>query len=324
MRGSGRALILFAALGVVWGIPFLLIKIAVSEVDPAVVVLGRSLVGAAVLLPIAVVRRQLGAVLRRWRVLLAYTAAEIVVPWYFLGSAEQQIPSSTAGLLLAAVPLVGVLVAFLIGRPERMSAAGWIGLVIGAVGVAALVGLDIAGTDLLAAAQMALVAVGYAVGPVILMRSLSDLSRVGVVGASLAIAAIAYIPLIPLLGAWPSRFPSPQVVGSIAALGIVCSAAGFLLLFALVEAVGPVRATAVTYINPAVAIVAGALVLSEPVTVWTVVGFALVVVGSVLIGRTSSHQAHSADTTEPPSTSSQSRPSRPEASDDHQKTEKST
>jgi drug/metabolite transporter (DMT)-like permease len=282
---SRRGIVLFAALGVAWGIPYLLIKIAVQEVDPAVVVLGRSAVGAIVLLPLVIVRRQVLPVLRRWRPLLAYSVVEIVLPWYFLSSAEQRLPSSTAGLLLAAVPLVGVAVAFLSGRPERLSGTNWLGVLAGMLGVAALVGLDVAGSDLVGVAEMVVVVVGYAIGPVILARRMSDLPGAGVVAMSLAITAVVYVPLVPLLGFWPTALPSPAAIGSILALGVVCSAAAFLIMFALVGEIGPVRTTTITYVNPAVAIVAGALVLHERVTVWTVVGFALVLTGSYLVSR---------------------------------------
>ncbi|WP_375388976.1 DMT family transporter [uncultured Amnibacterium sp.] len=282
---SRRGILLFAALGIAWGIPYLLIKVAVQEVDPAFVVLGRSALGAIVLLPLVIARRQVLPVLRRWRPLLAYSVAEIIVPWYFLSSAETRLPSSTAGLLLAAVPLVGVAVAFLTGRPERMTGTNWLGVLAGTVGVAALVGLDVAGSDLIGVAEMAIVIVGYAIGPVILARHTADLPGTGVVALSLGITAVVYVPLVTLLGSWPTEVPSPAAIGSIVTLAVVCSAAAFVILFALIAEMGPVRVTTITYVNPAVAIVAGALVLHERVTVWTLVGFALVLTGSFLVSR---------------------------------------
>jgi drug/metabolite transporter (DMT)-like permease len=282
---SRRAIILFAMLGVAWGIPYLLIKIAVTEVDPAVVVLGRSAVGALLLLPLVLARRQVLPVLRRWRPLLLYSVVEIVLPWYFLSSAETRLPSSTAGLLLAAVPLVGVAIAFLTGRPERLTGLNWLGILAGMAGVAALVGLDVAGSDLIGVAEMAVVVVGYAIGPVILARRMSDLPGTGVVAMSLAITAVVYVPLVPLLGSWPTPLPSAGAIVSIVTLGAVCSAAAFVLMFALIAEIGPVRVTTITYVNPAVAVVAGALVLHERVTVWTVVGFVLVLTGSFLVSR---------------------------------------
>jgi drug/metabolite transporter (DMT)-like permease len=280
---SRRAIILFAALGIAWGIPYLLIKIAVAELDPAVVVISRSALGALVLLPLALYRKQVLPVLRRWAPLLAYTIVEIMVPWYFLSSAETRLPSSTAGLLLAAIPLVGVAVAFFMGRPARLKALNWVGILLGTIGVAALVGLDVAGSDLIGVAQLGVVVIGYALGPAILSRWMSDLPGIGVVACSLAIAAIIYIPIVPLTGHWPTAVPSAPVIISIVTLAVVCSALAFILMFALVAEVGPMRMTTITYLNPAVAIIAGALILGERVTIVTIIGFVLVVAGAYLV-----------------------------------------
>ena len=280
-----RGLILFAALGIAWGIPYLFIKVAVSELDPAMVVLSRSALAAILLLPLAFFRREVGVVVRRWKPMLAYTIVEIILPWYFLSSAEQRLPSSTAGLLLATVPLAGVGIAFAMGRPERLSRTNWLGITLGMLGVAALVGLDIAGSDLIAVAEMAVVVVGYALGPAILARWMSDLPGVGVVAVSLAATAVVYVPFVLFTNAWPSAWPSEAVIVSIVVLAVVCSALAFLLMVALVSEIGPVKATAITYVNPAVAIIAGVVVLGERVTVWTIVGFVLVLAGSFLVTR---------------------------------------
>lgn len=280
-----RAVILFIALGIAWGLPYLLIKVAVQELDPAMVVLGRCALGALILLPLALTRRQVVVVLKRWRPLLAYTVIEIVIPWFFLSTAEQKLPSSTAGLLIAAVPLVGVAVAVAFGRPARLSLGNWLGILAGMLGVAALVGLDVAGSDLIAVAEIAVVVVCYAVGPAILSRWMSDLPGVGVVAVSLAIAAVIYLPVVAFTHAFPTRAPSPPVILSVVALAAVCSAAAFLIMFALIAEIGPMRMTTITYVNPAVAIAAGALVLGERISIWTVVGFVLVIGGAYLVTR---------------------------------------
>ncbi|NQX13906.1 EamA family transporter [Microbacteriaceae bacterium VKM Ac-2855] len=280
-----RGLILFLSLGIAWGIPYLFIKIAVGELEPAMVVLARSGLAAVLLLPLALFRREVMPVLRRWRPMLAYTAVEIVLPWYFLSSAERNLPSSTAGLLLAAVPLVGVGIAFLIGRPPRLSAVNVSGIVVGMLGVAAIVGLDVGGSDLLSVAEMGVVVVGYALGPAILSRWVPELPGVGVVAVSLAGAAIVYIPFVAVTGAWPAVWPSASVIVALVVLAVICSALAFLLMVGLIAEIGPVKATTITYVNPAVAILAGVLVLGEPFTVWTVLGFVLVLVGSWLVTR---------------------------------------
>ena len=278
-----RGVILFAALGIAWGIPYVFIKIAVSELDPAMLVFSRSALAAILLLPIALFRREVLVVLKRWKPMLAYTVVEIILPWYFLSAAELHLPSSTVGLLIAAVPLAGVGIAFLMGRPAHLTGLNWLGIGAGMLGVAALVGLDVAGSDLVGVAMLIVVVIGYALGPAILARWMPDLPGVGVVTVSLAGAAIAYIPVVLLTGTWPSHWPSTPVITSVVVLAVVCSALAFLLMVALIGEIGPVKATAITYVNPAVAILAGVLILGERVTVWTIVGFVLVLAGSYLV-----------------------------------------
>ncbi|GHF04580.1 membrane protein [Pseudolysinimonas yzui] len=278
-------MILFAALGIAWGIPYLFIKVAVSELEPQMVVLARAGLAAVLLLPLALFRREIGPVLRRWKPVLAFTVVEIVLPWYFLNSAEQRIPSSTAGLLISAVPLAAVGVAFVLGRAAKLTPINWLGIVLGMAGVAALVGFEIGGSDLIAVAEIAVVVVGYALGPAILAHWIPELPGIGVTAVSLAVTAVVYVPFVAVTGAFPSEWPSTSAIVAIVVLAVVCSALAFILMVALVSEIGPFRATAITYVNPAVAILAGAIFLSEPVTVWTIVGFALVLSGSYLVTK---------------------------------------
>jgi drug/metabolite transporter (DMT)-like permease len=183
------------------------------------------------------------------------------------------------------VPLAGVLIAFATGHAERLTRIAWLGLVLGIVGVAALVGFDVGGSDLGAVAAVGVVVVGYAAGPAILSRPLAGLPGIGIMASALTLTAVAYVPVVLLTDGVPGPLPSAGVVASVVTLGVVCTAAAFMLLFALVGEVGPVRATTITYLNPAVAAVAGAVFLGEEVTVWTVVGFVLVVTGSYLVNR---------------------------------------
>jgi drug/metabolite transporter (DMT)-like permease len=282
---SRRALALFLGLGVAWGIPYLLIKVSVEDLSPAELVLGRTALAVLLLLPIAVARGAVLPVLREWRPLLAYSVVEIAIPWVALGSAETRLPSSTTALLIAAVPLVGLAVAFLTGRAERLSSTQWLGLAVGVAGVAALVGLDVSGSDLGAVGEVAIVVVCYAVGPAILARTLAHLPGLGVVATSLTITALIYVPIVLIGDGVPGGLPRGRVVLSVVLLAMLCTAAAFLMLFALVGEVGPVRATTITYVNPAVAVLAGVIVLDEAFTVWTMVGFVLVVAGSFLVNR---------------------------------------
>jgi drug/metabolite transporter (DMT)-like permease len=278
-----RGLILFLILGVAWGIPYVLIKIAVTELSPEMVVLARSAIAAVILIPLSAARGELRTVFRYWRPLLAYTLIEIVLPWFFLTTAEERLPSSTAGLLLAAVPLVSVGAALVLRRAVRFAAVNWIGIVVGMVGVATLVGFDVAGSDLIAVAQIAVTVVGYATAPIIVAKWLADVPGVGLAGVSLGLTAIVYVPAVLVTHTWPTAVPSGRVIASVLVLALVCSAVAFVVLFALIAEIGPVRATAITYVNPAVAIIAGAILLGEPVTGWTIAGFVLVIAGSWLV-----------------------------------------
>ena len=278
-----RGLVLFALMSVIWGVPYLLIRVAVAEVTPATLVLARTAIAAAILLPYAIARADLRAVLARWRWVVAFAAIEIAIPWIALGSAEQHITSSLAGLLVAGVPFVGTALALLTGGTDRLSRMGLVGLVIGLAGVAAIVWGNFATTDGTALLQIAVVVVGYAVGPAILARRLGGLSSVGVMAISLALCAVVYVPIAATQ--LPEAIPSPNVLASVAILAVVCTAAAFLTFAALIDEIGPVRSTVITYVNPAVAAFLGVLVLDEPFSLAMGIGFALVVLGLTLATR---------------------------------------
>ena len=284
-----RGVLLFAALGVIWGIPYLFIKIAVDELSPEFLVLARCALAAALLLPIAARRGALAPVLRRWKPLVIFAIVEIALPWYALGAAEVRLPSSTTGLLLASIPLVAIGVAFAFGGRDRIGALNAVGIVIGMAGVAAIVGLDLGGSDLGSVALLGVAVVGYAVGQAMLARWMHDLPGIGVMAAALTICAVLYLPVVALTGGWPTAVPSLEVIVSVLVLAFICSALAFVLMFALVAEIGPIRMTAITYVNPAVAVVAGALVLGEAVTEWTIVGFALILIGCWLVTKPSTH-----------------------------------
>jgi drug/metabolite transporter (DMT)-like permease len=282
---SRRGLVLFGAMSVIWGIPYLFIRVAVDEVAPSVLVLARTSIAAAILLPIALARVDLRAVLARWRWVVAFAAVEIAIPWVALGSAEQRVSSSLAGLLIAGVPLVGTALALATGGADRLGRASLAGLLVGLAGVAAIVGGDFATTDPAALLEIAVVVVGYAVGPAILARRLGGLPSIGVMALSLGLCAVVYVPIAAVQ--WPSVVPSSNAVLSVVVLATVCTAAAFIVFAALIAEIGPVRATVITYVNPAVAAVLGVLVLHETLSVAMGIGFALVILGSTLATRTS-------------------------------------
>jgi drug/metabolite transporter (DMT)-like permease len=280
---SRRGWALFIAMCLIWGIPYLLIKVSVSDLNPVTLVFFRTVIGAVILLPIAAARGSLSSLLPHWRWIVAYTAVEVALPWVLLAHSELRLSSSMTGLLIAATPFVGVILGLLTRADERFDPRRLVGLAVGFLGVAALVGLNVSVNDLVAAGEVGLVAVCYAVGPLIVSRRLSTLPSLGVVAMSLVLPAIAYAPLG--LTHLPTAIPSPQVLLAVALLGVVCTALAFILFFALIAEVGPVRATVITYVNPAVALALGVALLGEPLTIGAGIGFALILLGLFLATR---------------------------------------
>lgn len=273
---------LFAAMCVIWGVPYLLIRVAVRDFAPGTLVFARTAIGGLILLPFALAQGGFADVARRWRPLLAFTVIEIAVPWLMLSDAERVLSSSLSGLLVAAVPLVGVVVARVAGVDDHGGVLRYAGLLLGLVGVIVLLGLDVGQLHIVALLEMALVAVGYATAPVIMARRLSDLPSIPVVSASLLLTAIGYLPY--------AAFNLPASVSanaawSVAGLGVICTALAFVLFFELIAAIGPARATVITYVNPAVAVLLGVLLLGERFTLGIAIGFPLILAGSVLAAR---------------------------------------
>jgi len=279
---SRRSTLLFVVLCILWGVPYLFIRIAVTDVPPATLVFLRTGIGALILFPLALARGEVRPALRHLGPILAYTLAEMAVPWYALSSAEMRLSSSLSGLLIAAVPAIGTVISLALGfeRPDRRRTAG---ILIGIVGVAALVGFNLRAGDTGAFLEMILVTAGYAVGPLIVARSLAEVPSLGVISVSLAVCALGYAPLG--IAEMPRTLPPSEVLLAVGVLGLFCTATAFLVAFALIQSIGPVRMTVVTYVNPAVAVVLGVLALHESVSPGMVGGFVAILAGSYLTTR---------------------------------------
>jgi len=268
---------------VLWGIPYLLIKVAVAEVSVAVLVFARTALGALVLLPLAVRPGAVTVVRAHWRALLVFALVEIIGPWALLSDAERVLDSSLTGLLVAAVPIIAVLAGRLAGDTERLGPLRWTGLGLGLAGVALLAAPHVNAGSGFAIGEVLLVAVGYAVGPIIAARKLGEVPNLLVTASCLGFAALVYLP--PALLTMPAALPAPEVLLALAGLGLLCTAAAFVLFFELIGEVGPTRAVVFTYVNPAVAVVAGVLLLGEPLTATVLAAFVLILLGSVLATR---------------------------------------
>ncbi len=275
-----RGWLLFAAMCVLWGIPYLLIKVAVAEVSVPVLVFARTAVGALVLVPLAARPGAVPTVRAHWRPLLVFAFVEIIGPWALLSDAERVLDSSLTGLLVAAVPIIAVLAFRLSGDTERLGPLRWTGLMLGLGGVALLSAPHLDRGSGLAIAEVLLVAVGYAVGPIIAARRLTEVPNLLMTATCLSFAAMVYLG--PALFTRPGHLPPLQVLLALGGLGLLCTAAAFVLFFELIGEVGPTRAVVFTYVNPAVAVAAGVLLLGEPLTATVIASFVLILLGSAL------------------------------------------
>src|SRR5215469_3972185 len=270
-------------MSVIWGIPYLLIKVADGGVAPPVLVLARVTIGAALLLPIAIRRGELAVLVPYWRWLVLFALVEIVAPWFLLSEAETRLSSSLSGLLIASVPILVAIFSLATGGQDGLTAIRWAGLLVGLGGVALLVARGGTHGDAGSIVEVLLVAVGYATGPLIIARKLSQLPSLGMTAACLGFAAIVYAPLAAV--SWPTSVPSGSVLAALVSLGVVCTAIAFLGFFALIAEAGPARAAVFTYVNPAVAVALGIGVLGERLSVSMAVAFVLILGGSVLATR---------------------------------------
>lgn len=291
---SRRGWILLATLGLIWGVPYLFIKIAVGQVSPATVVFARTAIGALLLLPFAVRAGGLRPLRGRWPAVVAFAVIEIIGPWLFLSNAERTLSSSTTGLLIATVPIAAVVLGRAVDRTP-VAPVRWLGLLVGLGGVVILLGPGAAAGDPWAVTQVLLAALGYAIAPMVVDRYLQDVPSPVLTTTVLALSALVYLPVVAATG-WPAELEADGAI-SLVVLGVVCTALAFTLFFRLIAEVGAARSTLVAYLNPLVAVTAGALVLDEPVGWPLVAATALILLGSAAAARRT--KAAPAVTTDP-------------------------
>ena len=275
--------LLFIAMSVIWGIPYLFIKIALRELDPTVVVFARVGIAAVVLLPVAANRRVLRQMRERWFVIAALACVQIVGPFLLISFGEQHIASSLTSLLIASDPLLVALFALRFDPGERVTGFRLVGLLVGMTGVVTLLGLDVGGDQqrLLGAFLVLLAAAGYAASALLIKRPvIAALPNLGVVTIECITATIVLLPLAATR--LPGRIPDPGVIASLLVLGVICTALAYLIFFALVAEVGASRGTVITYVNPAVSVFLGVTFLGEPLNAAIIIGFLLIILGSWL------------------------------------------
>ena len=285
---SRRNLIFFLLAGFLWGIPYLFIKVAVDPQDgfsPAIVVFGRVLIGALVLIPIAICDKSFFGALKYWRFIAVYALFEMVGPWILIGTAEQKISSGLAGLLVSSVPIFSTLIASAYGDKSVWQPKRLFGIAIGFLGVFLLVGIEsITGSsDPLSIAMVLAASIGYAFAVIYITRKMPDGSGIAINGIAMVMTAIFYSPALFLL--WPDHTISNEAIYSLIALGVFSTGIAFAIFFTVMAEIGPTRASLVTYMNTAFAVVLGVIILNEPLTVGIMVGLPLVLIGSYLASR---------------------------------------
>ena len=277
---SPRGWVLFASMSVIWGVPYLFIKIAVDELSAGFVAWSRVAMAAAILLPIAWRTGALRGLSVRW--LVAFAFVEITIPFPLIAFGEENLSSSLTAILIAAVPLMVAFLALRFDHSERPSRTRLVGMLVGLAGVTVLVGVDVVGStaELLGAGAILVATMGYAAGPMIVKNRFASADPIGPIAGALGIATLLLLPAG--LAGRPMEAPSGDVIASMLVLGFVCTAIAFLIFFRLITEVGPGRATVITYVNPVVALGLGVAILGESVTAGAVVGLLLILAGSWL------------------------------------------
>ncbi len=285
---SRRGWFLFILVGFLWGIPYLFISIAVDPEDgfsPATVVFLRTAIGAAILLPLALKQRQLIAAIKGWRYVAFYALLEMIGPWILISTAQQKISSGLAGLLVASVPIWATIFASMKGDKTVWHHKRLMGLVVGFIGLIAVVGIEslTGSADPLSIMMILLASIGYAYAVMMVQSALPTVSAIAVNGVAMAMTALFYLPLTVLQ--WPAHDVSGAAIASIIGLGVLSTGAAFVAFFALAKIIGVARGSLVTYLNTAIAVVLGVIILNEPLTVGIMIGLPLVLIGSYFASR---------------------------------------
>ena len=279
---SRKALLLFAATSVIWGSSFLFIRVAVEHMPPSAVVFGRTLLGAAFLVPLAIRNRAFHGLRSRILPVVVVTLLDMALPTFLTAWGEQHVTSSVAGILTATDPLFTAVLALWLVRSEAVDRKQFAGLVIGFAGVVALLGIDFRGHagELPAAGAVLLSALGYAGAALAYRRWLADAPALGVTALMTAMSSAAF--LAPAAAGLPRQAPPASSVLALATLGIVNTGLAYWLFYLLIDEAGAATASVITYVMPVVALLLGVGLLGEKLTTGAIAGLILIALGAWL------------------------------------------
>ena len=282
---SRRNWFLFIFVGFLWGIPYLLIKVAVEELSPTIIVLSRVVIGSAILIPIAMKRGSLMPAIKAWRYVIPYAIGEMIGPWFLITAAEEKMTSGLAGLLVATVPIWATLIASLHGDKTVWQSKRLVGILIGFIGIVLVVGIEsFSGRQSIVAIFMILIAaIGYAWAVTMVTTKIPHIEPISINAVAMVFTVIVYLPFLFLH--MPEKVPSPEALGSVIILGLFPTALAFILFFQLIKDIGTARGSLVTYLNTAFAVMLGVIILNEPFTLGIAIGLPLVLIGSYFASR---------------------------------------
>ena len=277
----------FSLVGLLWGVPYLLIRVAVApgQFTPAFVVFSRVAIGATLLIPYAIQRGTFKPALKQFKWIAAYGIIEIVGPWGFISQGETKLNSGLAALLIATVAIWATLLNGALGDKTVWHSSRLIGLAVGFIGICFVVGLEsLQGkVDTVAILLLLLAAIGYAIAPTLIRHKIPELDGAAVNGLAMLIATVIYLPFA--LAQWPDHHVRANSIYSLLALGVFPTAIAFVVFFKILVDIGPARASLVAYVNTGVAVLLGVIILHEKLTTGILVGLPLVMIGSYYASR---------------------------------------
>jgi drug/metabolite transporter (DMT)-like permease len=285
---SRKGWALFALVGVLWGVPYLFMKVAVEELSTPVIVFSRLLIGAAVLVPLALYEKTLRPALKYWKYIALYAVAEMVIPWTLITSAQKDLASGVVALLVATVPIWATFFAHHTGDLTAAHRTRIFGIALGLIGIVFLVGIETLNDfgNIRALFQVLIASAAYAYAVNMITRKAPETSGVAINGIAMALSTVIFAPFA--LTHLPSQTPSTDALLATIGLGLICTAFAFWVFFIVLNEIGAARASLVVYPNTAVAVLLGIFLLDEELTLAIAIGLPMVLLGSYFASRKSS------------------------------------